>query len=46
MATKTNGERGTYQIRALERGLDLLEAFTPASPECSVADLATATGLP
>lgn len=46
MATKTTAERGTYQIRALERGLDLLEAFTAASPECSVADLAAATGLP
>lgn len=46
MATKTTLERGTYQIRALERGLDLLEAFTPARPEYSVADLATATGLP
>lgn len=46
MATKTTAERSTYQIRALERGLDLLEAFTPASPECSVTDLAAATNLP
>lgn len=46
MATKTTTDRGTYQIRALERGLDLLEAFTPAHSECSVADLAAATGLP
>lgn len=45
-ATMPSSERSTYQIRALERGLDLLEAFTPATPECSVAELAAATGLP
>lgn len=39
-------EQATYQIRALERGLDVLEAFDLEKPELSVADVALATGLP
>ncbi len=49
--TKNNASSGaaepaTYQIRSLERGLDLLEAFSLARPELSVAEIAAATGLP
>jgi DNA-binding IclR family transcriptional regulator len=39
-------ERATYQIRALDRGLDILEAFSLAEPELSVAQIAERTGLP
>ena len=41
-------ERGsaTYQIRALERGLDILEAFTLAAPELSIGDIAERARLP
>ena len=39
-------EQSTYQIRALERGLDVLEAFRVAKPELSVADVSQMTGLP
>ena len=49
MARSADGqstEQATYQIRALERGLDLLEAFSPAKSELSVAELAAATDLP
>ncbi|HWV36409.1 MAG TPA: IclR family transcriptional regulator [Thermomicrobiales bacterium] len=36
----------TYQIRALDRGLDILEAFTIAEPELSIGQIAERTGLP
>lgn len=41
-------ERGsaTYQIRALERGLDILEAFTLAAPELSIGEIAERARLP
>jgi DNA-binding IclR family transcriptional regulator len=39
-------ERTNYQIRALDRGLDILEAFSIQSPELSIKDLAARTGLP
>lgn len=39
-------EQSKYQIRALARGLDVLEAFRIAKPELSVADVAQLTGLP
>jgi DNA-binding IclR family transcriptional regulator len=39
-------ERATYQIRALERGLDILEAFSLAEPELSVGQIAERTDLP
>jgi len=45
-APARTAESATYQIRALERGLDLLEAFSPAKPELSVAELAAVTELP
>lgn len=41
-----SGERGTYQIRALERGLDILEAFSLNTPELAIGDFAKHTGLP
>ena len=43
---EASGERATYQIRALERGLDILEAFSIVSPELSLAQLAELTELP
>jgi DNA-binding IclR family transcriptional regulator len=43
---ENTGERATYQIRALERGLDILEAFTLDAPELSLAQIADRTGLP
>src|SRR5215212_6360880 len=39
-------ERATYQIRALDRGLDILEAFSIQSPDLSIKDIAARTGLP
>lgn len=39
-------ERATYQIRALDRGLDILEAFSLAEPELSVAQIAERADLP
>ena len=44
--TEPSGERATYQIRALERGLDVLEAFSHDTPELSLAQLADVTKLP
>ena len=35
-----------YQVRALERALDILDAFTLATPELSITKLAERTGLP
>lgn len=39
-------ERVTYQIRALDRGLDILEAFSLAEPELSISQLADLANLP
>ena len=44
--TEPSNERATYQIRALERGLDVIEAFSLDSPELSLAQLADITQLP
>lgn len=37
--------RGNYQVRALERALDILECFTPATPELSLTDIAKKVSL-
>lgn len=41
-------ERGgaTYQIRALDRGLDILEAFSLAQPELTIGQIGMRTNLP
>jgi DNA-binding IclR family transcriptional regulator len=39
-------ERTTYQIRALDRGLDILEAFTLSEPELTIGEIAERTMLP
>jgi len=39
-------ERGTYQIRALDRGLDILEAFTLSDPELTIGEIGARAGLP
>ncbi len=39
-------ERATYQIRALDRGLDILEAFTLADPELTIGQIGERAGLP
>lgn len=39
-------ERATYQIRALERGLDILEAFSLSQPELSIGEIGERAGLP
>jgi DNA-binding IclR family transcriptional regulator len=44
--TDASPERATYQIRALERGLDIIEAFSVEDPELSLAHIAERTGLP
>ena len=36
----------TYQIRALDRGLDILEAFSLAEPELTISQIAENAGLP
>jgi DNA-binding IclR family transcriptional regulator len=41
-----SGERGTYQIRALDRGLDILEAFTLADPELTIGQIGERASLP
>jgi DNA-binding IclR family transcriptional regulator len=43
---ESTSERTNYQIRALDRGLDILEAFSIQSPELSIKDIAARTGLP
>ncbi len=43
---ETNADRVTYQIRALDRGLDILEAFAPTQPELSIGQIAERAGLP
>lgn len=40
------GGRGTYQIRALDRGLDILESFTLAEPELTIGQIGERAGLP
>ena len=35
-----------YQVRALERALDILDAFDVATPELTITRLAERTGLP
>jgi DNA-binding IclR family transcriptional regulator len=45
-AGRGSGERTTYQIRALDRGLDILEAFSLGEPELSIGDISQRTGLP
>jgi DNA-binding IclR family transcriptional regulator len=40
------GERGTYQIRALDRGLDILEAFSLADPELTIGQIGERASLP
>ena len=37
--------RPNYQVRALERGLDILEVFSLKTPELSLADIATTAHL-
>lgn len=39
-------ERATYQIRALDRGLDILESFSLADPELTIGQIAERAGLP
>ncbi len=48
MATKTtqSGDRATYQIRALDRGLDILEAFSLNDPELTIGQIGERTSLP
>ena len=41
-----SGDRATYQIRALDRGLDILEAFTVAEPELTIGQIGERTTLP
>ena len=43
---ESTSERTNYQIRALDRGLDILEAFSIQSPDLSIKDIAARTGLP
>ncbi|HYI25751.1 MAG TPA: IclR family transcriptional regulator [Thermomicrobiales bacterium] len=42
----SSGDRATYQIRALDRGLDILEAFTLADPELTIGQIGERTNLP
>lgn len=37
--------QGTYQVRALERALDILALFSLSNPELSLADIAAQTGV-
>lgn len=39
-------DKGNYQIRALDRALDVLESFSANQPELGISDLATSTGIP
>jgi DNA-binding IclR family transcriptional regulator len=41
-----SGTRATYQIRALDRGLDILEAFTLSDPELTIGQIGERAGLP
>ncbi|MDQ3695337.1 MAG: IclR family transcriptional regulator [Chloroflexota bacterium] len=47
MSTVTEPATGAnYQVRALERALDILDAFDVAAPELTITKLAERTGLP
>ena len=47
MAAVTEAATGSnYQVRALERALDILDAFDITTPELSITRLAERTGLP
>jgi IclR family acetate operon transcriptional repressor len=47
MATHAEQPSGSnYQVRALERALDLLDAFSVTTPELSITRLTELTGLP
>lgn len=39
-------ERATYQIRALDRGLDILEAFSLSQPELTIGEIGERAKLP
>src|SRR5690242_13004303 len=45
-AAGEDGAAANYQVRALERALDILEAFSPATPELSITRLAERVSLP
>src|SRR5687767_274555 len=45
-AQDDQGSGPTYQVRALERALDILDAFSVATPELTLTRLAERTGLP
>jgi DNA-binding IclR family transcriptional regulator len=44
--TRDAGERGSYQIRALDRGLDILEAFSLQEFELTIGQISEKAGLP
>jgi DNA-binding IclR family transcriptional regulator len=46
VAPETGGPASNYQVRALERALDLLDAFSLAAPELTITKLAERVGLP
>jgi DNA-binding IclR family transcriptional regulator len=46
MSTGTQGAQQHYHVRALERALDLLGAFSVAEPELSFSELAARVDLP
>lgn len=39
-------DKVNYQIRVLDRALDVLESFSVTQPELGISDLATLTGIP
>jgi IclR family transcriptional regulator, pca regulon regulatory protein len=45
MATRTRTETGSGQSQSLERGLAILSAFKPATPELGISELARFLGL-
>lgn len=45
-ATDTGGQASNYQVRALERALDIFEAFSLETPELSLTRLAERVDLP
>lgn len=46
VALEAPAERASYQIRALERGLDILEAFSMNGPELTIREIAERADLP
>jgi IclR family acetate operon transcriptional repressor len=46
VATTEVASGSNYQVRALERALDILDAFDIATPELTITKLAERTGLP